>query len=75
MRVFDRPWHGSQAIEREFGADLIEALLAPDEAEIDQLIERGRRRNEEIVEELETGRDRLRERDTYMPERSHQRET
>ena len=72
MRVFDRPWHGSQAIEREFGADLIEALLAPDEAEINQLIERGRRRNEEIVEELETGRDRLLELTSFDVDAAHQ---
>jgi len=59
MRVFDRPWHGSPVIEREFGAELVEALLAPDETAIEQLIERGRMRNEVITEELETGRDRL----------------
>ena len=59
LRVLDRPWHGSPVIEREFGAALIEALLAPDEAAIEQLIERGKVRNEEIVAELESGRDRL----------------
>jgi ATP-dependent helicase HepA len=59
LRVFERPWHGSPAIEREFGPALVEALLAPDETAIDELIERGRARNEEIIAELETGRDRL----------------
>jgi len=59
LRVFDRPWHGSPVIEREFGAELVEALLAPDEVSIERLIKRGRKRNEEIVRELESGRDRL----------------
>ena len=59
LGVFERPWHGSPAIEREFGAALIDAVLAPDEAAIGQLIERGRERNERIIGELETGRDRL----------------
>ena len=59
LQVFDRPWHGSPAIEREFGEDLIAALLEPGEAAIERLIERGRRRNEEIIGQLETGRDRL----------------
>ncbi len=59
LRVFERPWHGSPVIEREFGAALIEALLAPDETAIDDLIKRGKARNEEIIAELETGRDRL----------------
>ena len=59
LQVFDRPWHGSPIIEREFGAELVEALLAESEEGLDGLIERGRRRNAETVAELETGRDRL----------------
>jgi len=59
LHVFDRPWHGSPVIEREFGAELFDALLAADDAGIDDVIDRGRRRNEQIVTELEGGRDRL----------------
>ena len=59
MQVFARPWHGSPLIEQEFGEELVEALLATDDAAIDALIVRGRARNEEIVSELEDGRDRL----------------
>jgi ATP-dependent helicase HepA len=59
LHVFHRPWHGSPVIEREFGQDLLTALLAPEEDLLEALIERGRRRNEQIVAELESGRDRL----------------
>ena len=59
LKVFERPWHGSPVIEREFSAELIEAALAPDDTAIERLIERGRRRNEDIIDELESGRDRL----------------
>lgn len=59
LAVFDRPWHGSPVIGREFGAVLVEALLAADEQAIESLITKGRKRNAEIVAELETGRDRL----------------
>lgn len=59
LRVFERPWHGSPALEREFGGELVDALLAADEAAIEDLIQRGKARNEEIISELETGRDRL----------------
>ena len=59
LQVFDRPWHGSPAIEREFGEELFAALLATEEAAIERLIERGRARNQEIIQELEVGRDRL----------------
>ena len=59
LELFDRPWHGSPAIEREFGEDLVPALLASGEEEIEQLIASGRQRNAEIIAELESGRDRL----------------
>lgn len=59
LSVFDRPWHGSPVIDREFGAELVAAALAEDDAPIAALIERGRRRNQQIVIELENGRDRL----------------
>lgn len=59
LHVFDRPWHGSPAIEREFAGELMQALLADDERPLDDLIARARQRNEQIVEELENGRDRL----------------
>jgi len=59
LQVFARPWHGSPTIEREFGEDLVDALLTTDEAAIEGLIERGAARNQEIIEELESGRDRL----------------
>ena len=59
LQVFHRPWHGSPVIEREFAKDLLAALLAPDEALLESVITRGRRRNEQIVAELESGRDRL----------------
>jgi ATP-dependent helicase HepA len=72
LRVFERPWHGSQAIEREFGTELIEALLAPDEIVIEQLISRGKARNEEIVEELESGRDRLLELTSFDTDAANQ---
>lgn len=59
LQVFERPWHGSPAIDREFGVALTEALLADDDAPIDALVRKGRKRNEQIVDELEHGRDRL----------------
>ena len=59
LRVFERPWHGAPEVEREFGERLVDALLDDDPAAIDDLVERGRRRNDEIVTELEEGRDRL----------------
>ncbi len=59
LEVFDRPWHGSPAIEREFGTELIQALLISGEEKIDDLIDRAKRRNAEIIAELEIGRDRL----------------
>ena len=59
LQVFGRPWHGSPVIERELGAELVEALLAEDEESLEDLIGRGKQRNAEIVAELEVGRDRL----------------
>lgn len=70
--VFERPWHGSPAIEREFGSALVEALLAPDETAIDELIERGKARNEEIIAELEVGRDRLLELSSFDSDAAEQ---
>ena len=71
VQVFDRPWHGSPLIEQEFGDALVEALLAPDEGVIDQLIERARTRNGEIIGELESGRDRLLELTSFDLEAAH----
>jgi ATP-dependent helicase HepA len=65
LQVFERPWHGAPGLEREFGDDLIEALLAPDDKAIDALIVRGRARNEAVVAELEAGRDRLLELNSF----------
>lgn len=59
LRVFNRPWHGSPVIAREFDEPLLDALLDEEETAIDELIERGRQRNQQIIEELENGRDRL----------------
>jgi len=59
LQVFHRPWHGSPVIEREFAEDLLEALLAPDEDLLESVITRGRMRNDQIVADLESGRDRL----------------
>ncbi|MEE3338127.1 MAG: RNA polymerase-associated protein RapA [Candidatus Latescibacterota bacterium] len=59
LRIFETPWHGSPAIEREFQEDLIASLLSEEEGEFDALLDRGRRRNEQIVAELDDGRDRL----------------
>jgi ATP-dependent helicase HepA len=59
LQVFTRPWHGSPAIEREFGAQLLAAVLAADETVLETLVEQGKARNEQVVSELETGRDRL----------------
>ncbi|MEM7200725.1 MAG: RNA polymerase-associated protein RapA [Planctomycetota bacterium] len=59
LAVFERPWHGSPAFEREFAEPLTAALLAPDDAAIDALIKHGAERNRQIIAELEQGRDRL----------------
>lgn len=59
LQVFSRPWHGAPALEREFGGELIEALLAPGDGAMEALINKGHKRNAAIVAELETGRDRL----------------
>ena len=72
VQVFERPWHGSPAVEREFGADLIKAVLATDDMPIDQLIGRCRARNQEIIRELEDGRDRLLELISFDTEAAHE---
>ena len=59
LDIFAQPWHGSPAIDREFGDALLEAVLAVGEEAFEALIERGKKRNREIVAELENGRDRL----------------
>jgi ATP-dependent helicase HepA len=59
LRVFERPWHGSLAVERGLGDALVEAALADDETAIEALIEGARVHNDRIVAELESGRDRL----------------
>lgn len=59
LKVFDRPWHGSPVIAREFDTALLEALLSEDESDINELIKRATVRNQQIVSELENGRDRL----------------
>ena len=59
LQVFTRPWHGSPVIEREFGAQLLLALQASDDGPIEELIQAGRARNDQVVAELESGRDRL----------------
>ena len=59
LQVFVRPWHSSPVIDREFGAALLEALLAPGEEAMAALIAKAKLRNAEIVTELEMGRDRL----------------
>lgn len=59
LGIFERPWHGAPVIEREFGSKLHEALLADDETPLEQLIVEARRRNAQIVADLESGRDRL----------------
>ena len=59
LQVFSFPWHGAPSIEREFAKALMEAVLAPDEIAMEQLIERAKKRNQEIINELENGRDRL----------------
>ena len=62
LGIFHGPWHGAPAIEREFGEAVLETAALPGDAgeeAMDALIERGRGRNAEIVEQLESGRDRL----------------
>ncbi|MFG0317699.1 MAG: RNA polymerase-associated protein RapA [Planctomycetota bacterium JB042] len=59
LRVFETPWHGTPAIDREFGDALVEALLADGEDRIAAVVARGRERNAQILDELEHGRDRL----------------
>ena len=72
LEVFDRPWHGSPVIEREFGTELVQALGAPSEEQIDDVIGRGKRRNAEIVAELESGRDRLLELTSFDGDAAHE---
>ena len=62
LQLFETPWHGSPAIERELGAEVQAAALERSENSeqaMQALIERGRARNLEIVAQLEGGRDRL----------------
>ncbi len=68
LDVFRRSWHGSPAIDREFGAELFKALLAENEGPIENLIQGGRARNTQILGELESGRDRLLELTSFDPE-------
>lgn len=65
LEIFARPWHGSPTIEREFGERLVEGVLGEDEAAWGDLLGEGRRRNAEILAELEAGRDRLLELTSY----------
>ncbi|NKB72023.1 MAG: RNA polymerase-associated protein RapA [Candidatus Latescibacteria bacterium] len=67
LQVFTRPWHGSPAIAEEFGQALIEAVQAADGAPVEALIDQGRRRNDEIIAQLESGRDRLLEMASFDP--------
>ena len=72
LQVFDRPWHGAPAIEREFGNALIEALLAPDATGFEQLLKEAARRNKAIIAELEAGRDRLLELTSFASDAARQ---
>lgn len=59
LQVFTQPWHGSPVIDREFGDQLPEALLAADEAVFSGLLTQAQQRNARIIDELDSGRDRL----------------
>jgi ATP-dependent helicase HepA len=72
LQVFERPWHGSPAIEREFSEQLLEALLADGEEPLEALIESARRRNQQIIDELENGRDRLLELTSFDTDAAHE---
>jgi len=65
LEIFTHPWHGSPTIEREFGDRLAGSLESDDDRAWKDLVEEGRRRNAEIVAELEAGRDRLLELTSY----------
>ena len=67
LQIFDRSWHGSPNIQREFGTRLLEALHAPDDQAIDGLIAEASARNSETLAELEQGRDRLLELTSFDP--------
>ena len=75
LKVFSRPWHGSPAIEREFGNTLIHSLLESNDEEFGSLIARARDRNTELVAELEGGRDRLLELTSFEYDSAEQLQT
>ena len=68
LRIFARPWHGDHATESAFAKQLRAALVAESSAAIDALIEEGVAHNRAITAELEDGRDRLLELNSFDAE-------
>ncbi len=72
LQIFERPWHGSPVVERELGTQLLEGVLDGDERKLNAVISDGNSRNAEIINELETGRDRLLELTSFDKATAHQ---
>lgn len=68
LRIFAHPWHGDYATERAFDLQLNAALIAEGGAAIDALIEEGIAYNSATAKELEDGRDRLLELNSFDAE-------
>ena len=72
LGIFSQPWHGAPALESRFAAELEAALLAEDDGPIDALVQRGRAYNDELIDELAHGRDRLLELNSFDAETAAQ---
>ncbi len=65
LGVFRTAWHGSRQVVREFGHALLEACCSPHASGFEELLQHAAQRNREIIAELETGRDRLLEYNSF----------
>ena len=72
LGILSQPWHGAPALESRFAAELEAALLAEDDGPIDALVQRGRAYNDELIDELAHGRDRLLELNSFDAETAAQ---
>lgn len=68
LHIFARPWHGDQTTENTLAAQLSDALVADDGAAMDALVAQGAALNADVVRELEEGRDRLLELNSFDAE-------
>ncbi|MBF0198541.1 MAG: RNA polymerase-associated protein RapA, partial [Planctomycetes bacterium] len=65
LHAFDKPWHGCHTISDEFGEELLPTLTSNDPEAYKQLLDMAQLRTESILKEMESGRDRLLEYNSF----------